>query len=139
MASPNAVEAARPFLAETRGNIVCISSICGQEIIPGAPVTYSAAKAALNAYVKAISRPLGEEGIRINAVAPGNILFEASVWDKKMKQDPKAVEKMLSDDVPLSRLGSPEEVAALVVFLASSDADFITGSIFSIDGGQTHS
>ena len=135
----NAVEAAKPFLAETRGNIVCISSICGQETIVNAPVAYTAAKAALNAYVKAISRPLGEEGIRINAVAPGNILFEGSVWDKKMKQDPKTVEKLLSDDIPLSRLGSPEEVAALVVFLASSDADFITGSIFSIDGGQTRS
>ena len=60
----------------------------------GAPVTYSVAKTALNAYVKNISRPLAKLGIRINAVVPGNIIFESSVWAKKLAENPLGVEKM---------------------------------------------
>jgi len=81
----NMVEAARQALAATKGTIICVSSICGIEMIPGAPVTYSVAKAALNAYVRGIARPLGKLGVRINAVAPGNILFEGSVWARKLR------------------------------------------------------
>ena len=71
----NVVEAAKKSLYTTKGKIICISSICGVEVIPNAPVTYSVAKAALNAYVRGMARPLGKHGVTINAVAPGNILF----------------------------------------------------------------
>ncbi len=132
----NTVEAARDTLAASAGVIVCISSICGLEVIPGAPLTYSAAKAALHAYVRGIARPLGKQGIRINAVAPGNILSEDSVWARRMAEDAGAVQQMLDREVALARLGTPQEVAELVVFLASSRAGFATGGIWQLDGGQ---
>jgi 3-oxoacyl-[acyl-carrier protein] reductase len=135
----NMVEAGRLALASSRGAIVCISSICGQELVPGAPLTYSAAKAALNAYVRGIARPLGKDGVRINAIAPGNILFEGSVWQRKMNEDAVAVEQMLARDVALAKLGTPQDVANLALWLASSAASFCTGSIFVADGGQVHS
>jgi NAD(P)-dependent dehydrogenase (short-subunit alcohol dehydrogenase family) len=135
----HSVEAAREALAASKGTIVCISSICGLEVIPGAPVTYSAAKAALHAYVRGIARPLGREGVRINAVAPGNILFDGSVWSRKLADDPQAVKAMLDKEVALGRLGTPRDVAGLVVYLASPRAGFATGGIWTLDGGQTRS
>lgn len=134
----NTVEASRPALASSRGAIVCISSICGLEVIDGAPVTYSVAKAALHAYVRGIARPLGRDGVRINAVAPGNILFDGSVWQRRMDRDAIGVQAMLERDVPLRRLGTTHDVANLVAFLASSQAAFATGRVWTLDGGQTH-
>jgi 3-oxoacyl-[acyl-carrier protein] reductase len=132
----NTVEAARSALANTRGVVVCISSICGLEVIPGAPVTYSAAKAALHAYVRGIARPLGARGVRINAIAPGNILFEGSVWQRKMAEDAAGVQQMLQQDVALARLGTPQDVAGLAVYLASPRSGFATGGVWGLDGGQ---
>jgi 3-oxoacyl-[acyl-carrier protein] reductase len=135
----NTIEAAKEALIASRGSVVCISSICGLEVIPGAPVTYSAAKAALHAYVRGIARPFGQEGIRINAVAPGNILFEGSVWSRKLAEDAQSVQDMLSNNVALSKLGTPEDVARLVVYLASPVSDFATGAVWTVDGGQVRS
>jgi len=134
----NTIESARDALAASSGVIVCISSICGLEMIPGAPLTYSAAKAALHAYVRGIARPLGTQGVRINAVAPGNVLSEDSVWARRMVEDAGAVQQMLDREVPLARLGTPQEVAELVAFLASSRAGFATGGVWRLDGGQLH-
>jgi NAD(P)-dependent dehydrogenase (short-subunit alcohol dehydrogenase family) len=135
----NMVECARDALQASRGCIVCISSICGLEVIEGAPATYSVAKAALHAYVRTIARPLGKQGIRINAVAPGNILFDGSVWSRKLVADAASVNAMLERQVPLARLGTPREVADLVAYLASDRAAFATGSVWTLDGGQVHS
>ena len=132
----NMVEASRAALAASRGAIVCISSICGHEVVPGAPVTYSVAKAALDAYVRGMARPLGKEGIRINAVAPGNILFDGSVWSRKLAEDADGVQAMLAREVALGRLGTPREVAELVAYLVSSRAAFATGAVWTLDGGQ---
>lgn len=134
----NMVEAARDALVASKGVIVCISSICGLEVIPAAPITYSAAKAALHAYVRGIARPLGKQGVRINAVAPGNILFDGSVWSGKLAADPLAVQAMLSKDVALGSLGTPADVANLVVYLASPLSRFATGGVWTLDGGQVH-
>jgi 3-oxoacyl-[acyl-carrier protein] reductase len=134
----NSVEAACDDLAASRGVIVCISSICGLEVIPGAPVTYSAAKAALHAYVRGIARPLGKQGVRINAIAPGNILFDGSVWSRKLAEDTPAVQAMLSKDVALGSLGTPADVASLVAYLASPRSGFATGGVWTLDGGQVH-
>lgn len=135
----NTVEAARGALAASKGVIVCVSSICGLEVVPDAPVTYSAAKASLHAYVRGIARPLGKDGVRINAVAPGNIMFDGSVWSRKLAQDPGAVESMLENDVAIGRLGTTSDIASLVVFLASPRAGFATGGIWTMDGGQARS
>lgn len=133
----NMIAAARPHLRQG-GAIVCISSICGLAAL-GAPVTYSASKAALNAAVRGLARPLAGEGLRINAVAPGNILFAGGTWDRKLAEDKAGVQAMLAREVALGRLGTPEEIAALVVFLASPQAAFITGAVYVADGGQLRS
>jgi len=133
----NMIEAARPVMGRGSGDraIVCISSICGLAAL-GAPVTYSAAKAALNATVRGLARPLGLEGIRVNAVAPGNILFEGGTWARKIAENKAAVDDMLTRDVPLRRLGRVEEIADVVAFLASPRAAFVTGTVIVADGGQ---
>jgi 3-oxoacyl-[acyl-carrier protein] reductase len=135
----NIIEAARDVLFVSNGVIVCISSICGLEVIPGAPVTYSAAKSALHAYVRGIARPLGLNGVRINAVAPGNILFDGSVWSQRLAESEQAVQTMLEKDVALGHLGTPADVANLVAFLASPSSKFATGGIWTLDGGQVRS
>jgi len=132
----NMVEAAREALSVSQGTIVCISSICGLEVVPDAPVTYSAAKAALHAYVRGIAHPLGEQGIRINAIAAGNVFFDDSVWSRKMSEDAKAVQQMLDRDVALGRLGGPQEIANLATYLASPCSGFATGAVWKLDGGQ---
>ena len=136
LSATNVVEAATDELKKSQGVIVCISSICGCGVITGAPVTYSVAKAALNAYIRSISIPLGRHGIRINGIAPGNILFKNSVWYKKLKEDPSEVQKMLDEKVPLKKLGSPEDISNLVLWLSSPISNFVTGSIYVSDGGQ---
>lgn len=139
-AATNMIEAARPLMARGSGDraIACISSIAGMAAL-GAPVTYHAAKAALNATVRGLARPLALEGIRINAVAPGNILSADGTWARKLAENSAAVEEMLVRDVALRRLGKPEEIADLVAFLVSPRAAFITGSVTVADGGQLRS
>ena len=133
------INLSKDHLINSKGVIVCISSICGSEVIPGAPVAYSASKAALNSFVKSSSRPLGNEGVRINAIAPGNIMFQDSVWDIKQKDNPGMVKNMLADEVPLKNFGYTKDVANLTLFLSSSSASNITGQVIVTDGGQTRS
>ena len=132
----NIIEASKKHLIKSKGNIICISSICGIEYIAGASVTYSVAKSALNSYVKINSKILGQKGIRINAIAPGNIFFKGSVWEKKMKKNKKIVMNNLSANVALKKFGSPKNIADICLFLASKKSHFVTGSIWIADGGQ---
>mgnify|MGYP000437774066 CR=1 FL=1 len=133
----NMIEASKRLFSDG-GSIVCVSSICGLEVL-GAPLTYSSAKAALNHYVKGIARPLAEQNIRVNAIAPGNLLFEGSVWEKKIKENETQVKSMLEREVSLSRLGNLEEIAKFVTFLSSPVSSFSTGQIYVVDGGQVRS
>lgn len=135
----NVTSAAISALVESSGAIVCTSSICGMEVIPGAPVTYSASKAALNAFIRGAAIPLGKQGVRINGVAPGNIYFEGSVWEEKSKKDPSEVRNMLQSDIPLRRFGSTKDVTNLVLWLSSPLSAFTTGSVYVSDGGQLRS
>ncbi|MFB6463447.1 SDR family NAD(P)-dependent oxidoreductase [Bradyrhizobium tunisiense] len=139
-AATNMIEAARPLMGQGSGDraIVCISSIAGMAAL-GAPVTYYAAKAALNATVRGLARPLALDGIRLNAVAPGNILAADGTWARKIAENKQAVDDMLQREVALRRLGTPEEIADIVAFLASPRAAFITGSVMVADGGQLRS
>ena len=132
----NIIQASKEFLAKSKGSIVCISSICGHEIIEGAPLTYSVSKKALNFYIKGISKYLSKYDIRINGISPGNILFEDSTWDIKMKINKKKVLNMIKKKVALNKFGTPDNISEAVLFLVSTKASFITGEIWVIDGGQ---
>jgi len=135
----NMIQESREWLAKTQGSIICISSICGHEIIDGAPLTYSVAKNALNFYIKGISKYLSKFNVRINGISPGNILFEGSSWDIKIKENKTKVLNMIKKEVPLNKFGNPENISDAVAFLCSSKANFITGDIWVIDGGQIKS
>jgi len=124
-------------LKKAGGNAILVSSIAGLESI-GAPTAYSVAKSALIALGRELSRKWAPD-IRINVVAPGNIMAEGGTWDAKMKENSDAVQQMVQQKVPLQRFGTPREVADLILFLSSEKAAFITGSCLVIDGGQTTS
>lgn len=123
-------------IKKTRGTIVIISSIAGLEDI-GAPLPYSCSKAALTMYGKGLARKLAPDNIRVNTVAPGNIIFPGGNWDKKRKADSEAIQKMIEEKVPLKAFGSPEDIGNMVAFLVSEKARFVTGSCFVVDGGQS--
>ncbi len=131
------VREAIPYLIKNgKGSIIITASIAGLETL-GAPVAYEAAKAALISTAKNLSYKLAKYKIRVNCVAPGNILFPGSTWDLKLKEDKKATMDYITTNVPLKRFGTPEEIANIVVFLASDKASFVTGSCVVADGGQT--
>ncbi len=120
------------------GCIVFIASIAGREAL-AAPLPYSAAKGALINYVNNLARILGEKKIRVNAIAPGNILFPGGSWEKRLRDRPEETTEYVRREVPLRRFGQPEEVADMAVFLCSERAAFITGSCCVVDGGQARS
>jgi 3-oxoacyl-[acyl-carrier protein] reductase len=129
-----AVEAAGPLLGKSSsGAVVLISSVGGMEYI-SCPPEYAAAKAALLAYTSHWSREL--RPVRVNALAPGNMLTEGSVWQRRMREDPTALDEYLSREVTLGRVAQPDEVARVAVFLVSRSASFMTGATVVVDGGQ---
>ncbi len=118
----------REFVRRRGGRIINITSVAGQ-IGTAGQANYAAAKAGLIGLTKAVAREVASRGITVNAVAPGFI--EAGMT----LQLPAEVVKGYLEQVPLGRAGKPEEVAAAVVFLASDDAAYITGSVLNVDGG----
>jgi 3-oxoacyl-[acyl-carrier protein] reductase len=131
------VEVFLPQMVEAlRGSITFISSIAGLESL-GAPIPYGTAKAALEHYKKDLARRVGRFGVRVNTVAPGNILFPGGTWQRKLDGDQAGVTAMIAAEVPLGRFGTPEEIGSIAAFLASDRAAFITGSCIVADGGQT--
>ena len=123
-------------LLNHNSSIICISSICSLKSL-GCPITYACAKSALNTFVEQEATNLAKKGIRINAVLPGNIMFNGSVWQKKILENKIHVNKIIKQKVPMQRFGTPEEVANAVLFLASDLSSFTTGIKFTVDGGQS--
>jgi 3-oxoacyl-[acyl-carrier protein] reductase len=118
----------RPMLRARGGRIINITSVSGQAGQMG-QVNYSSAKAGLIGLTKAAARELGSRGITVNAVAPGFVLTElteslADEWKQR-----------ITDQTPLGRFGTIEEVAYAVAFLASDEAAYITGQVLAVDGG----
>ncbi|MBT7900229.1 MAG: SDR family oxidoreductase [Candidatus Marinimicrobia bacterium] len=124
-----------PMLQKSKGCLLFISSIASMEAF-GAPVDYSTAKTAVAALAKNMSRKLANE-VRVNVIAPGNIIFDGSSWDIKNKKSPNAVAEVIKSTVPMNRFGLPNEIADSAVFLCSKRASFITGATLVVDGGQT--
>jgi 3-oxoacyl-[acyl-carrier protein] reductase len=116
------------------GAIVHISSIAGMEA-GGFPASYGAAKAALISHGKSLAVALAPQKIRVNTVAPGSIEFRDGIWDQVRQHNPDLYSAVLKT-IPSGRMGTPEEVADLVVFLASERASWVTGACIVVDGGQ---
>ncbi len=134
--SARVARGAAPHLrAAGGGSIVLVSSIWGREA-GGAP-GYNVAKAGVIALAKALARDLAADGIRVNSVAPGSILFPGGGWDRKRQADPEGMAAFVARELPFGRFGTPEEVADVVTFLASPRAAWVSGACVVVDGGQS--
>jgi 3-oxoacyl-[acyl-carrier protein] reductase len=119
------------------GAIVMIASIYGRE--SGGRMTYNAVKAAEISLAKSLARELAKDGIRVNSVAPGSIMFPGGSWYRRQQQNPAEIEEFVRRELPFGRFGRPEEVGAAVAFLVSPRASWISGSSVSVDGCQSRS
>lgn len=118
----------RHMLAERGGAIVNVSSLSGITGLPG-QTNYAAAKGGVNAFTKALAQEVARFGIRVNAVAPGLVATEM------VAQIPATQRERLVSRIPMGRMAHPEEIAAVVKFLASDEASYITGQVIQVTGG----
>ncbi|MBL8698660.1 MAG: SDR family oxidoreductase [Alphaproteobacteria bacterium] len=135
MAMVRASHAALPSLEAAKdGAIIHISSISGLRPSVRTPA-YAAVKATMIHYTTSQAAALGRKGIRVNCIAPGSIEFPGGTWEKRrLAGDP--LYKKIHDSIPFGRLGMPEEVADVALFLASPFARWVTGQTIAVDGGQ---
>ena len=119
------------------GAIVMIASIWGRE--SGGRMTYNAVKAAEISLAKAMAQQLASDNIRVNSVAPGSIRFPGGSWDRRVEEDPQGMADFVRRELPFGRFGRPEEVGAVVAFLVSPQASWISGASVPVDGCQSRS
>jgi NAD(P)-dependent dehydrogenase (short-subunit alcohol dehydrogenase family) len=129
------MQKALPSLIERRGNIVNVSSVTGLRAFPGV-LAYCVSKAALDQLTRCASLELAAKGVRVNAVNPGVVVTEIHKRGGMSDEAYAAFLEHSKTTHPLGRTGRPEEIAALVLFLASDEASWITGATYSIDGGR---
>lgn len=135
----SAVHLSQLALAEMKKNgqgaIINISSIYGRE--SGGKPTYNASKAALISFTKSFANEAIRYGVRVNGVAPGSILHPTGSWQKRIEENPEKMKEFVEREIPAGRFGTPEEVANVVVFLASEKASWVVGATINVDGGQS--
>lgn len=138
LAAYAASKAAVPHMrAGGGGRIIFISSVWGRE--SGGGLAYNLGKAAEISLAKNMALDLAKDNILVNSLAPGSILFPGGGWARRVEQDPAGMEAFVKQTMPLGRFGKPEEVANVVVFLASERASLVSGACWSVDGSQGHS
>jgi len=129
------MQKAVPSLIERRGNIVNVSSVTGLRAFPGV-LAYCVSKAALDQLTRCASLELAAKGVRVNAVNPGVVVTQIHKRGGMSEEAYAAFLEHSKSTHPLGRTGRPEEIASLVLFLASDEASWITGATYSIDGGR---
>ncbi|WP_096201672.1 SDR family NAD(P)-dependent oxidoreductase [Bacillus sp. FJAT-45350] len=129
---------ALPYMKEQKdGSIINISSIFGRE--SGGKPTYNAAKSAMISFTKSLADEVIQDGIRVNGVAPGSIIHPTGNWQKRLDENPDKINKFVEEEIPAGRFGTVEEVANVVVFLASKKSSWVVGATLNVDGGQSNS
>ena len=129
-----------PFMRKQKwGRVITITSVYGRE--GGGRPWFNMAKTAQTTLMKnlALNYDLARDGITFNSVAPGCIMIPDTGWDYEQKKDPEAFKKMLDEKFPLGRLGTPEEVASVVVFVCSEQASLLNGASIPVDGAEGRS
>ena len=136
LGSVRVVRTAAPHLKRSSTPaVVFTASIAGVESL-GASIGYESAKAAVIVAAKNLSRSLAEFGIRVNVVAPGNVLFEGGAWADKLAADRAGTLRIIESGVPMRRFGTPEEIAEAVTFLASARADHSSIWLLAVSQGR---
>ncbi len=126
---------ALPSIIENKGNIINLSSVGATN--PGINLSmYTGAKAAIENFTRVWALELADKGVRVNAIAPGAI--RTNIWNVPglTKEEAKKHEDSIAKTIPIKRFGTPEEVANIAMFLVSNEASYVTGSIYSVDGGM---
>ncbi len=119
------------------GRVIVISSVFGREA-GGAPA-YNAAKAAEHSFVRSLAREVAANGVTVNAVAPGSIMWTGGGWHRRQQADPDGLAEFVRREMPLGRFGTPDEVASVVTFLCSKQASLVNGASIPVDGAQSRS
>lgn len=125
----------RPAESRAGASIIMTSSIAGMQAL-GTNLPYAVSKAGIVQAARALAKLVGKDGIRVNAIAPGNILFPGGIWERNVASRPEAWKRWIGREVALKRFGRVEEIADAALWLASDRASFVTGATIVVDGGQ---